>query len=166
MNRIFKSLLIFSCSITFSQTGSIEGKSVFKKDNSILPGTIVTLSNTTYGTISDIEGNFKFSELPIGKYDLLFEFLGYGKDTLSNIEVKENELTKLIIALPPGECFEKEIPNLCPIDSKSKSVIPIVYGLPNAKTMAKKKKGKVKLGGCEITGCEPYWFCKEHEIEF
>lgn len=28
------------------------------------------------------------------------------------------------------------------------------------------KEGKVKLGGCEVTGCEPNWFCKEHNEEF
>jgi len=104
--------------------------------------------------------------LKAGKYDLVVEYLGYGKDTIQNVVVKDAAATKITLGLPAGECFEKANSKACPVDAKSKNVIPIVYGLPNRRTMRKMKKGKIKLGGCEVTGCEPYWFCKEHNKEF
>jgi len=32
--------------------------------------------------------------------------------------------------------------------------------------MKRAKKGKIWLGGCVITECDPKWYCKIHKIEF
>jgi hypothetical protein len=165
-----KGILIFlvfsiSCQV-FSQTGSIEGKVIFKLDSLVLPGATVVVSGTRIGAQTDINGFFELSKLKVGKYNLIVEYLGYGKDTIQNVIVKDAAETKIIMGLPAGKCHERTDSKACPLDGKSKYVIPIVYGLPNRKTMRKMEKGKVKLGGCEVTGCEPYWFCEEHKKEF
>ncbi len=150
----------------FSQTGAIQGNVIFKLDSIGLPSTTVILSGTKIGAQTDIDGNFKISKLNEGKYDLVVESIGYGKDTIRNVVVNNNSITKITLGLPAGECYKKINSKNCPVDGKSKNVIPIVYGLPGPKTMRKMEKGKVKLGGCEVNGCEPNWFCKEHKKEF
>jgi hypothetical protein len=166
MKKLFKYLFLIISFQLFSQTGSIEGKVIFKLDSSVLPGAIVIINGTRIGSQTDIDGNFNLSKLQTGKYDLIFEYLGYGKDTIQDVIVKDNRVTNITLELPAGECFQKTNSKICPIDGKSINVIPILYGLPDRKMMRRMKKGKIKLGGCEVNGCEPNWFCKEHNKEF
>ncbi len=51
------------------------------------------------------------------------------------------------------------------LNSHTDHVIPIFYGLPSAKVMAKAKAGKLYLGGCQLTGCDPYYYCLTHKRE-
>jgi hypothetical protein len=165
MKRIFKYLVLLISFQVFAQTGSIEGNVIFKLDSSVLPGATVLIGGTNNGTQTDIDGVFELSNLEPGKYDLIFEALFIGQDTIRGVEVKENSVTKLNLGLP-SECYNSTNSKACPVDGKTNHVIPIVYGLPNRRTMRKMKKGKVKLGGCEVNGCEPNWFCKEHDKQF
>ena len=32
--------------------------------------------------------------------------------------------------------------------------------------MKQYKRGKIKLGGCVVSGCDPIWFCKKCKKEF
>ncbi|MEP0211806.1 MAG: carboxypeptidase-like regulatory domain-containing protein [Cellulophaga sp.] len=160
-------VLIFTIVLTgFSQTGSVSGKVIFKLDSLSVPGATVIISGTKIGAAADINGAFEIPKLKEGNYDLVVEAIGYGKDTIQNVIVNNNSKTKITLGLPAGKCHVKTSSKKCPIDGKTKNVIPILYGLPREKTIRKMKKGKVKLGGCEVTGCEPNWFCKEHKQEF
>ncbi len=166
MKKLIGLLLIFISVNSFAQKGSIKGNVIFKLDSLALPGATITISGTRTGTQADINGKFELSDLSPGKYDLVLQSIGYGKDTITNVLVNENRATKLVMGLPAGPCYEKTDSKKCPVDGISKNVIPILYGLPGRKLMRKMEKGKVKLGGCEVTGCEPNWFCKEHQLEF
>ncbi|HEX8326674.1 MAG TPA: hypothetical protein VF629_03975 [Hymenobacter sp.] len=42
-------------------------------------------------------------------------------------------------------------------------LIPILYGLPSPQMMEQSRQGKVRLGGCEITGCDPRYYCPIHK---
>ena len=46
----------------------------------------------------------------------------------------------------------------------SDSITPIIYGFPSEEMFNKSDSGLVALGGCEISDCDPYWWCKIHEI--
>ncbi len=48
----------------------------------------------------------------------------------------------------------------------SKKVIHIVYGFPSPEAQKKAEQGKIKLGGCVVTGDNPDWFCCECEEKF
>ena len=54
---------------------------------------------------------------------------------------------------------------ICPIGNHTNNIIPIVYGLPTPKTMAKAKKGLVHLGGCVLSNCDPHYYCTVHNKE-
>ena len=165
MKIVIRYLSLILCLYSFGQNGSIEGSVVFNLDSSVLPGAMVTIGGTRLSTQTDIDGNFKFSRLKPGNYDLIYEYLGYGKDTIRNVTVKNNSTTEIKLRLPI-RCYPKSDLKNCPTDGNTKNVIPIVYGLPTKRTLQKSKKGKVKLGSCEVNGCEPRWFCKEHNLEF
>ena len=165
--KIVLQILVFIIAIQgFSQTSSIKGNVIFKLDSVSIPGATIIISGTRIGTQTDINGTFEIPELAEGKYDLVLEAIGYGKDTIQNVIVNNNSITEVTLGLPAGKCHQKTSSKKCPIDGKSKNVILILYGLPRERTIRKMKKGKVKLGGCEVTGCEPNWFCKEHSQEF
>jgi hypothetical protein len=41
----------------------------------------------------------------------------------------------------------------------SHEILPVVYGLPTAETLARAALGEVLLGGCVVLGDEPDWRC-------
>lgn len=49
---------------------------------------------------------------------------------------------------------------------KSKNIIDIVYGFPNQKALKEAEKGKIHLGGCEVTENDPNRFCRDCLKEF
>lgn len=55
---------------------------------------------------------------------------------------------------------------ICPVGNHSNRIVPVTYGLPGDKLRRKAEKGKVKLGGCLISGCDPQWYCKKHNRMF
>jgi hypothetical protein len=166
MKKLFLLLFLSLATSSFGQKGSIEGSVVFKLDSTALAGAFVYINETKSGTKADINGKFKLANLSPGEYELVFEIVGYGKDTLTNVVVNNDSVKKIILGLPPGPCYKNTNSKECPVDGKSKSVIPILYGFPDKKMIRKRDKGKIKLGGCEVTGCEPNWFCKIHQLEF
>lgn len=69
-------------------TQNIKGKIIDKDSKAPLIGaTIRVLELEGKGAITDPEGYFKVSEIPIGHYTLEFKYVGYESITLPNIEV-------------------------------------------------------------------------------
>ena len=87
--KISGCILLFMTHISFCQnlTQTIRGK-VLDKDSKI-PLTGVTLyieeSNPIIGTVTDISGNFRFENLPVGRYDIKVNYIGYEPKTIPNI---------------------------------------------------------------------------------
>lgn len=55
--------------------------------------------------------------------------------------------------------------SICPICKTDKKVLPIFYGLTTLKFMRENKK-KYYFGDCEITGCDPKYYCKTDHYKF
>lgn len=99
---IFLSILV---SPTFSQTitQTIKGTIVDKQSQTPLPGVIVQLVNSEPPMVSTTndKGEFKMSNVPIGRWQIKFQLLSYkekyitvilnaGKESVSNIELEES----------------------------------------------------------------------------
>lgn len=106
MKSFKKIALIFlvnlACSIpTFAQTitQTIRGNVVDKISQSPLPGVIITLLNSSpiKGCSTDSDGNFKLSEVAIGKQSLRVSFLGYKELVLQNLVVNSGK--ELVISV-------------------------------------------------------------------
>ncbi|MEQ9443479.1 MAG: SusC/RagA family TonB-linked outer membrane protein [Cyclobacteriaceae bacterium] len=100
MNKILLSaFFIFSVlpfPDSFAQELTITGKVLSATDGSALPGVNVTLKNTSRGTITDIDGNYRVG-VPSRNDTLIFSFIGFvplsvkvGNRTTINIDLKED----------------------------------------------------------------------------
>lgn len=157
-NLIF--LLMFST--IYSQTGTFKGH-VFDRSNlTDFPAVNVKISQENKiiaQTETDFYGHFSVNELNFGTYQIKLEVLGY-LPVIQNLNFTGND--SVVEFAFPEPCPES---STCPIDSSDK-LIPIVYGFPGKKILKESKKGKVRLGGCVISICNPKWYCKKHDVSF
>lgn len=68
-------LLLFT-SLSFSQTVDVIGSVLDSNTGETLVGTSIFIKNSKTGIATDIDGNFKFSNIPVGS-TLVFSYLGY-----------------------------------------------------------------------------------------
>jgi hypothetical protein len=53
----------------------------------------------------------------------------------------------------------REFVPVCPQCGSRGHPIPIRYGDPEEETLAKARAGEVHLGGCNVSGNDPRWYC-------
>jgi hypothetical protein len=110
---------------------------------------------------------FSFERLTPGFYKITVRKIGSRLETYDNVQVRDTQTTNLTITYPHpcrfvyGDTYTP----MCPL-GHSDHIVPIVYGLPTRSTIDKSKKGKVHLGGCIITDCDPRFYCTIHDREF
>ena len=79
-NRIFYSFLFFILSFGFfAQTYTLSGKITDSKKNT-LPFASLLVKGTTIGTNSNVNGFYSI-KLPAGTYEIIFQYIGYKKET-------------------------------------------------------------------------------------
>jgi hypothetical protein len=67
---------------------------VYDSENKLsLPGVNVYLKDKNIGASTDIEGNFKIENLPVGNYVIVFSYIGYTPTTLTDVIVRSNRIT-------------------------------------------------------------------------
>ncbi len=106
-------IICFSCP-AFSQTGKpLRGTVTDAASGETLPAVTLTVRNPNVSkvVISDLEGNFTFENLPVGRYDIQASFIGYepaiakeivvsaGKEVFITLSMKENinELSEVVV---------------------------------------------------------------------
>lgn len=98
-------------SVTFvgAQTGIagiISGKVIDATNNESIPDVKVLIEGYLQAVLTDLDGNFKFEGLEPGNYALSFNYNTYNQKIVTEISVKENELTVINVSL---EAIVKEI---------------------------------------------------------
>ena len=159
------------CALLWGQTGSIKGTIAFDgksfeglKDD-ILISLIgkKTLEKGSWGTEID------FSSVPADTFSIRVYDLMCLDTTIENIIVSANQTTELHITILSTCKYDKTARNKeCPVCHKTDETIPIVYGLlvSAGKSKKRKKKETFYSGGCEVTCCDPNWYCRRDEITF
>ncbi|MHB1049429.1 MAG: TonB-dependent receptor [Bacteroidota bacterium] len=106
MLKTFIFILLFSFSAAYSQedqtsrqTGSIEGKVINTVTKEPVVGASVQVVGTTIGISTDIDGNFRFQNLPVGTYILRASAVGFAPHTHSDIVVASGKQTRVTITL-------------------------------------------------------------------
>jgi CarboxypepD_reg-like domain/TonB-dependent Receptor Plug Domain len=101
MKQILTLILCLSSIVTFSQTGIIKGKVIDKQSEKPVAGASVELLNLIGSTtITDVDGNFKLSNVPLGRQVVRITFVGYENISIPDIDVtsgKDNILTVAIV---------------------------------------------------------------------
>lgn len=91
LKKVFLLLLLIISISSFSQTGTIRGFVYDKNTTEVSMFTNVFLQNTQIGSVTNVDGFFTISKVPIGSYNMLITYIGY--DTLIvPVIVNENEI--------------------------------------------------------------------------
>ena len=80
MHRAAMVFLLLFCSIIFADEGSVTGK--ISDSSGPLPGANVFLVGTSMGATTDSLGNYLIGDVPVGKYTLQVDFIGYESSSL------------------------------------------------------------------------------------
>lgn len=103
--------LFFILEFVYAQpvTQNVRGSIVDKNSQIPLPGVNVILLNSTplKGTVTDLNGDFNLTEIPVGRQSIKVSFIGYNPITLNNLEVRSGK--ELILKLELEEKILEEV---------------------------------------------------------
>lgn len=95
--------LIFFISISISAqnkpTGNLEGTVLDQSNKSKLIGVNIFIQENEIGTTTNIDGKYKFSNLPVGTYTINFTYVGYKKITKTDVIIRSDRTTYLNIEM-------------------------------------------------------------------
>jgi TonB-dependent receptor len=81
------------------KTANISGKIIDEKNAELLMGAVVLVKGTSYGAVADMDGKFTIANVPKGTYTIECSLLSYSPKTITDVIVKEGEVTTLLISL-------------------------------------------------------------------
>ncbi|MEO1013201.1 MAG: carboxypeptidase regulatory-like domain-containing protein [Bacteroidota bacterium] len=101
MKKILLAVLLLVTQIVFAQTGTIKGIVLDKESENPLMGATVELLNaeTAKGVVTDFDGRFSLSNVPLGRQAIRISFIGYESTTLPNIVVTSGKDVSLTVML-------------------------------------------------------------------
>lgn len=98
-----------------------------KTTNEVLPGVVVALKNTNFGTQTDVNGQFIIKNIPAGNYVLMVRLLSY-KTIEQNLPLYQD--LEFTIGLEPTSYELKEVVITANKPKKNNWVLPIgILGL-------------------------------------
>lgn len=102
MRLILSLTAIVACFAAYGQTGTIKGRVFDDLTNETVPFSNVALQETTYGAVSNIDGNYEITGIEPGLYNVQASFVGYKTKTIFEVEVFASKPTVLDIPLEAG----------------------------------------------------------------
>ena len=90
--------LVLASLLTHAQKGFIRGKILDGETGEGLIGATVYKEGTTIGAVADFDGNYSLALDP-GIHNVVFQFVSYQPQTISEVEVVDGEVTTLDITL-------------------------------------------------------------------
>ena len=167
MKKLFLTFIFFSL-ITLCHCqnyGTIEGFVYDSIENKGIAFVNIYIPATKTATLTDTNGRFKIENMEVGEYKINFSLIGYGRPKMKEVKIYQDSAVFIKINLTQCEYDYLGQPS-CPICNKTDEAIPILYGDPTKRTLKRAKKGKVWLGGCIISNCDPHWYCKRDKNKF
>ncbi|MBI5371522.1 MAG: hypothetical protein HZA79_05790 [Sphingobacteriales bacterium] len=137
------------------------------------PAVISVLADTGVISTSVNNGNISkmtYTSMMPGQYKIQISGHGQLRTIRDSIVVKNGQNLVLNFTFG-GPCLYDHPADYIPTCPKkhTDSIISIVYGLvvTRGDSLIKDRKNlKIKYAGCVTTGCDPQFYCKEHDIEF
>jgi hypothetical protein len=118
-------------------TGKIVGTVTDAKTNEPLPGVNVVLAGTTFGAVSDFEGNFLILNLPPAIYTIRASSIGYSPVNYSNVRVSIDATTRQDFKLSEETVIGDEVVIIAkrPLVSKDQTAKTAVVGGDDIKAL-------------------------------
>jgi hypothetical protein len=95
MKYIFVLFFLISC-LVYSQKGSVKGK--VTDGVSPIPSVNILIVGENLGTVTDVNGNYTFTAITAGEYELRFSIVGYETQFI-NLTILPNKITELDVKL-------------------------------------------------------------------
>ncbi|MCC5944589.1 MAG: carboxypeptidase-like regulatory domain-containing protein [Bernardetiaceae bacterium] len=95
-------ILWLSVTVAFAQTGVISGKITEQIDENTLEeaiGVTVVIEGTTIGAATDMEGNYRISNVKPGTYNLLISYIGYKSQKITDVVVEADKITTINVTI-------------------------------------------------------------------
>jgi len=105
-------LMGLTCSLSFSQlTQTVRGTVFDEASKMPLPGVVVKLVDTTQliAATTDVDGEFKLNNVPVGRVAITFSLMSYEAKTLSNIDVIAGKEIVLEVAMTEELYLQDEV---------------------------------------------------------
>ncbi|MFY7909349.1 MAG: carboxypeptidase-like regulatory domain-containing protein [Emticicia sp.] len=102
-------LLLLISTSTYAQLKSIRGKVIDDKTKESLPYVNLFIGNTTKGTSTNDAGEFTFSNLPVGSYNVVASMVGYLSKSTPIVVKEENSVVEIVISLQHNEQILDEV---------------------------------------------------------
>ena len=135
----FAIFLIFSWAITFSQNElkqTVRGSIIDADTKFPLIGATILIEgiDPVIGTITDLDGIFRFSGIPVGRYNFRASYVGYepltiseilvgsGKEVVLSIELKESTLSINEVVVRPESSKDKPVNSMSTLSARTFSV--------------------------------------------
>jgi len=99
---LFANLLMGYFPAIAQPTGSVTGIVSDAETQSPLAGANVMLEGTDMGSATDNQGRFKISNVPVGSYTIIAEYIGYKTVHIPDVIVKSERQTQLTIEMQPS----------------------------------------------------------------
>lgn len=99
---IRKILIIFAFLIPFaaiSQNGNLNGKILDTELNEELIGATIMIEGTSIGASSDLDGNYRISDIEPGTYTFVCKYISFQSQKFENVEIKSGESTIINVGL-------------------------------------------------------------------
>jgi hypothetical protein len=114
MKKIFLLIITLIISINLSAqnyTQTIRGVIVDKTTQTPLPGASIVILNTStlIGTATNLDGEFRFDSIPVGRHSLQISFIGYKTINISNVLLTSGKQLVLNIEMEEQASYLKEI---------------------------------------------------------
>jgi TonB-dependent receptor len=99
--KLKKLLLLFTIITfkTYSQTGILSGNIIDAKTKESAIGATIKIANTTTAVMSDVDGNFVFSKINTGVYNIVISYIGYNNKEISNVRIEADKTTIIKVGL-------------------------------------------------------------------
>ncbi|MEN0050912.1 MAG: carboxypeptidase-like regulatory domain-containing protein, partial [Bacteroidota bacterium] len=103
---IVLSVILFWSTHLLSQS-TIIGK-VMDGEGVTLPGANIYLRGNNVGTVTDIDGEYALTNVPLGTQIIVISYLGF-ETVEQSVEVGENKVNRLNVRLAPAAILSKEV---------------------------------------------------------
>ena len=99
--KLFSALFsLFITAQLFSQnTGTLNGRVLDRQTQQPLEGATLTLNDTNFGVVTDVQGYFSLKDIPTKSYNLTISYLGYQSKVAYNLIIKSIGNTPLLFQL-------------------------------------------------------------------
>jgi hypothetical protein len=96
MKTLLQLIILLVSPVLLSQTiGGLKGTVIDESNGKPIPGINVVVKNTKFALSTDMDGNYIFRSIPAGTYEVEFSSMGYSSKLISEVIIKEKEITEL-----------------------------------------------------------------------